>query len=365
MTTSKRVSSCGNCRLPSLGFQHEIAMQTRSKCSSIVKLTRSPIQNFRSGQKQSFPNSISKVVFDTVIHALIQYIPTLALDHPKRYTQQLEGYMCPKPFQINLEAKYSITKYLNCRNIAFTQRALSHENSIDLEPFQTAVGPHCAGSAFCLHSRFGNEHNTRHPSAQLGVSAGGKWGLVSICFQLRDISLWHFPNKYFLTRAAYQNAWMNRFLSTTDIWETWSFADAKPQLMPDVLNGKLLSAMHLLHACLDLPTLLSLAFPHSSINDLQAASCVFLNGTVPFLANCLFPLKPLARMAWFLETVLLPRQLLLASLMHLSRKHLTSDEEYAVGSCLVKRQLQNGAAPPPSLTESMRYGQCSALEYCL
>jgi hypothetical protein len=26
----------------------------------------------------------------------------------------------------------------------------------------------------------------------------------------------------------------------------------------------------------------------------------------------------------------------------------------------VKRQLQNGAAPPPSLTESMRYGQCSA-----
>ena len=48
----------------------------------------------------------------------------------------------------------------------------------------------------------------------------------------------------------------------------------------------------------------------------QAASCVFLNGTVPFLANCLFPFKPLARMAWFLETVLLPRQLLLASLMH-------------------------------------------------
>ena len=39
--------------------------------------------------------------------------------------------------------------------------------------------------------------------------------------------------------------------------------------MPDVLNGKLLSAVHLLHACLDLPTLLSLAFPHSSINDLQ------------------------------------------------------------------------------------------------
>ena len=142
--------------------------------------------------------------------------------------------------------------------------------------------------------------------------------------------------------------------------------------MPDVLNGKLLSAMHLLHACLDLPTLLSLAFPHSSINDLQGrggtsnvcTGCLlcFLDGTLPFLANCLFPLKPLARIAWFLETVLLPRQLLLASLMHmhLSRKHLTSDEGYAVGSCLVKRQLQNGAAPPPSLTESMRYGQCSA-----
>ena len=82
--------------------------------------------------------------------------------------------MCPTPCQINIEAKYSITQYLNCRNIAFTQRALSHENSIGLEPFQTAVGPHCVGSAFCLHSRFGNEHNTRHPSAQLGVSAGGK-----------------------------------------------------------------------------------------------------------------------------------------------------------------------------------------------
>ena len=39
--------------------------------------------------------------------------------------------------------------------------------------------------------------------------------------------------------------------------------------MPDVLNGKLLSAMHLLHACLNLPTLLPLAFPHSEINDLQ------------------------------------------------------------------------------------------------
>ena len=50
----------------------------------------------------------------------------------------------------------------------------------------------------------------------------------------------------------------------------------------------------------------------------QAASCVFLNGTMPFLANSLFPLKSRARMAWFLETVLLPRQLLLASLMHLS-----------------------------------------------
>ena len=95
----------------------------------------------------------------------------------------------------------------------------------------------------------------------------------------------------------------------------------------------------------------------------QGASCVFLNGTVPFLANCLFPLKSRARIAWFLETVLLPRQLLLASLMHLSRKHLTSDEGYAVGSCLVKRQLQNGAAPVPSLTESMRYcctGFCSS-----
>ncbi|CAL1152131.1 unnamed protein product [Cladocopium goreaui] len=126
--------------------------------------------------------------------------------------------------------------------------------------------------------------------------------------------------------------------------------------MPDVLNGKLLSAVHLLHACLDLPTLLSLAFPHSEINDLQGrggasnvcTGCLlrFLNGTLPFLANCLFPLKPLARMAWFLETVLLPRQLLLASLMHLSCKHLTSDEGYAVGSCLVKGQLQNGTAPP-------------------
>ena len=114
---------------------------------------------------------------------------------------------------------------------------------------------------------------------------------------------------------------------------------------------------------------------HSSINDLQGrggasnvcTGCLlcFLNGTLPFLANCLFPLKPLARMAWFLETVLLPRQLLLASLMHLSRKHLTSDEGYAVGSCLVKRQLQNGAAPVPSLTESMRYGQCSGGAYCL
>ena len=91
----------------------------------------------------------------------------------------------------------------------------------------------------------------------------------------------------------------------------------------------------------------------------------FLNGTLPFLANCLFPLKSLARMAWFLETVLLPRQLLLASLMHLSCKHLTSDEGYAVGSCLVKRQLQILAAPPPSPTKSMRYGQCSGGAYCL
>ena len=89
----------------------------------------------------------------------------------------------------------------------------------------------------------------------------------------------------------------------------------------------------------------------------------FLNGALPFLANCLFPLKSLARMAWFLETVLLPRQLLLASLMHLSRKHL--DEGYAVGSCLVKRQLQILAAPPPSPMKSMRCGQCSGGAYCL
>ena len=87
---------------------------------------------------------------------------------------------------------------------------------------------------------------------------------------------------------------------------------------------------------------------------------VFFKRNVALLANCLFPLKPLARMAWFLETVLLPRQLLLASLMHLSCKHLTSDEGYAAGSCLVKGQLQNGAAPVPLLTESARYGQCSA-----
>ena len=47
-------------------------------------------------------------------------------------------------------------------------------------------------------------HNTSHLSAQLGASAGGTWGLVSICFQLRDTengqwchasnrqNLWHF-----------------------------------------------------------------------------------------------------------------------------------------------------------------------------
>ena len=69
----------------------------------------------------------------TVIHALIQYIRTLALDHPKSYTRQFEWYMCPKACQINLEVKYSITQYLNCRNIAFTQRALSHEDCIDMQ----------------------------------------------------------------------------------------------------------------------------------------------------------------------------------------------------------------------------------------
>ena len=52
--------------------------------------------------------------------------------------------------------------------------------------------------------------------------------------------------------------------------------------MPDVLNGKLLSAVHLLHACLDLPTLLSLAFPHSSINDLQGRG-----GTSNVCTGCL------------------------------------------------------------------------------
>ena len=151
-------------------------MQTRSKCSSIVKLTRGAIQNFRSGQKQSFPKTMSKVVFDS---------QGVTLAWKKRPT---------------------ITQYLNWRNIAFTQRALSHEDCIDLEPFQTAVVPHCAGSAFCLHNRFGNEHNTSHLSAQLGVSycRGGQWGLISICFQLRDTengqwchasnrqNLWHF-----------------------------------------------------------------------------------------------------------------------------------------------------------------------------
>ena len=92
---------------------------------------------------------------------------------------------------------------------------------------------------------------------------------------------------------------------------------------------------------------------------------MFFKRNVALLGYMFVPLKFRARMAWFLETVLLPRQLLLASLMHLSRKHLTSDEGYAVGSCLVKRQLQNGAAPVPSLTESMRYGQCSGGAYCL
>ena len=92
---------------------------------------------------------------------------------------------------------------------------------------------------------------------------------VALCWAVVSIS----AGLAFDPRAAYQNAWMNRFLSTADIWETWSFADAKPQLMPDVLNGKLLSAMHLLHACLDLPTLLSLAFPHSSINDSTGWFC--------------------------------------------------------------------------------------------
>ena len=55
--------------------------------------------------------------------------------------------------------------------------------------------------------------------------------------------------------------------------------------------------MHLLHACLDLPTLLSLAFPPSNINDFQGkggASCTgsllcFLNGTVHFLARVAAP----------------------------------------------------------------------------
>ena len=159
---------------PVLAF--DTAMQTRSKCSSIVKLTRGAIQNFRSGQKQSFPKTMSKVVFDS---------QGVTLAWKKRPT---------------------ITQYLNWRNIAFTQRALSHEDCIDLEPFQTAVVPHCAGSAFCLHNRFGNEHNTSHLSAQLGVSycRGGQWGLISICFQLRDTengqwchasnrqNLWHF-----------------------------------------------------------------------------------------------------------------------------------------------------------------------------
>ena len=105
--------------------------------------------------------------------------------------------------------------------------------------------------------------------------------------------------------------------------------------------------MHLLHACLDILTLLSLAFPPSIINDLQGRAgashvCTgcplcFSNGAVPSLANCLFPLQSRARLAWFLETVLLPRQPLLESLVHSSRKqNLSFDKEYAVGSCLVK-----------------------------
>ena len=63
-------------------------------------------------------------------------------------------------------------------------------------------------------------------SAPMIADVGLCWAVVSISAGLA-----------FDPRAAYQNAWMNRFLSTADIWETWSFADAKPQLMPDVLNG--------------------------------------------------------------------------------------------------------------------------------
>ena len=48
---------------------------------------------------------------------------------------------------------------------------------------------------------------------------------------------------------------MNSFLSTADICETWSFADAKPQLMPDVLNGKPCEATVAKRRC---PT----TFPH-------------------------------------------------------------------------------------------------------
>ena len=90
---------------------------------------------------------------------------------------------------------------------------------------------------------------------------------------------------------------------------------------------------------------------------------MFFKRNVALLGYMFVPLKFRARMTWFLETVLLPRQLLLASLMHLSCKHLTFDEEYAVGSCLVEDwggRLRNGAAPVPLLTESARYGKCSA-----
>ena len=53
---------------------------------------------------------------------------------------------------------------------------------------------------------------------------------------------------------------------------------------------------------------------------------MFFKRNVALLGYMFVPLKFRARMAWFLETVFLPRQLLLASLMHLSRKHLTFDE---------------------------------------
>ena len=83
-----------------------------------------------------------------------------------------------------------------------------------------------------LQDKFSSLVEMRHFCTDLCLSApmiadvGLCWAMVSISAGLA-----------FDPRAAYQNAWMNRFLSTADIWETWSFADAKPQLMPDVLNG--------------------------------------------------------------------------------------------------------------------------------